>query len=144
MRKMEPLGKELIALLSQFKAEVATAVQRAALAAIADAYGEDPPRIPKTRTPRRRATPTRLARRGVSDMDAVKGRLLAAIGSEPGQRFEQLRTRLKLERRELVLPLRKLVAERKVKTKGVKRATAYYPTGRMTSRTRASKSKRPR
>jgi hypothetical protein len=44
----------------------------------------------------------------------------------PGQKAEQLRARPKLERRELVLPLRKLVAEYKVTTKGAKRATAYY------------------
>ncbi len=140
---MESLAQELAALIASFKEDVATAVQRAALEAIAQAYGEGTARNSSAQHVRS-AKMTRLARRGASDIAAVKGRLLAAIGSKPGQLFEQLRARLRLERRELVLPLRRLVDEGKVKTTGVKRATAYYPATRMTTRLPRRKKRRTR
>ncbi len=66
-------------------------------------------------------------RRAPSAIDASKTLLLAAIIRTPGQRFEEIRAELGGDRASLQLPLRKLVAEGAVKSKGVKRATRYYP-----------------
>lgn len=142
---MDPLTLELRVLVDTFRQSVALAVRKAALAAMSEALSDGAPKSPAPPAAKQRS---RLQRRDASDIDAVKGRLLAAIASRPGLRFEQLRLLLKLERRELVLPLRKLISERKVKMIGVKRAAAYFPTKRMTtrmtSRTRRSRKKRRR
>lgn len=131
---------ELRALVDAFREGVAAAVRKAAMAAMSDALGD---RVEATSTPvGRPSRSARLLRRSESDIDAVKSRLLAAIGSKPGMRSEGLRARLKLERRELVLPLRKLVTERKVVMQGAKRAARYFPA--MTSRTTRTRTKRRR
>jgi predicted transcriptional regulator len=65
-----------------------------------------------------------------ASLDATKEVLLAAITKEPGRRFEEIRLALGRDRADLQLPLRKLVAEGSVKSKGVKRATRYYPASR--------------
>ena len=84
-----------------------------------------------TPSPRKpsRAKPSAGRRTGAS-LDATKEVLLAAITKEPGRRFEEIRLALGRDRADLQLPLRKLVAEGSVKSKGVKRATRYYPASR--------------
>jgi hypothetical protein len=52
--------------------------------------------------------------------------LLAAIKSHNGQRIEQLAAALGMPTSELKLPAKKLLSERKVKTKGQKRGTQYF------------------
>lgn len=75
---------------------------------------------------RSRAKPS-TGRRTADSIDATKAALLAAITKEPGRRFEEIRVALRRDRADLQLPLRKLVADGAVKSKGVKRATRYYP-----------------
>lgn len=68
---------------------------------------------------RQRRTPAALA--------ATKEALVSAIEKEPGRRFEEIRIGLGRPRSELERPLRQLVADGAVRSKGVKRATRYYP-----------------
>jgi len=57
----------------------------------------------------------------------ISDRLLAAVKSGPGQRMEEIAKGLGTSTKELTLPARKLLAEKKIKTKGERRATKYYP-----------------
>ena len=72
-------------------------------------------------------SPAAGRRRTDAALDAAKEMLLTAITTEPGRRFEEIRTALGRPRSELERPLRKLVAEGAVRSKGVKRATRYFP-----------------
>jgi hypothetical protein len=58
---------------------------------------------------------------------ALVGQLLSAIKATPGQRMEQIAKGLKSSTQELALPAKKLIADKKVKTKGERRATKYFP-----------------
>ena len=53
--------------------------------------------------------------------------LLAHIKSNKGQRIEQIAAAMKAPTNDLKLPAQKLLADKKVKTKGQKRGTQYFP-----------------
>lgn len=101
---MEPLARELERLIATFTEGVTSAVRSTALALVDDVLSNTGTRSARAKKAvARRPRSVRLLRRGAADIDAVKGRLLAAIGSRPGLRFEQLRAGLSLDRREVVL-----------------------------------------
>lgn len=52
--------------------------------------------------------------------------LLGHIKTNPGQRIEQIAVGLGLSTQELKLPTQKLLAGRKVKTRGQRRGTKYF------------------
>ena len=49
------------------------------------------------------------------------------IKKNPGQRIEQIGKALGIATKELVLPVKKLLAAKKISTKGQKRSTTYFP-----------------
>jgi predicted transcriptional regulator len=57
---------------------------------------------------------------------AVAERVLTAVKSKPGMSVAQICAGLKLRTKDLVLPIRKLVEAKKVKTKGRRRGTRYF------------------
>jgi hypothetical protein len=59
-------------------------------------------------------------------LDALVAGLLKYIAKHPGQRMEQIAAGMKIASKELTLPIQKLKAEGRLKTKGQKRATAYF------------------
>src|SRR5206468_1714324 len=60
-------------------------------------------------------------------LEALTDKLGAFIKKTPGQRIEQIGKALGTPTKELALPVKKLVAAKKISTKGQKRATTYYP-----------------
>ncbi len=54
--------------------------------------------------------------------------LLEYIESHDGERIEQIAKALRVKTKDLKLPAMKLLASRKVKTRGEKRGTKYYAT----------------
>jgi len=52
---------------------------------------------------------------------------LAYVTANPGQRMEHIARELDLATPELTLPVKKLLADRKLRVEGQKRATQYYP-----------------
>ena len=52
---------------------------------------------------------------------------LAYVTANPGQRMEHIARELGLATPELTLPVRKLLADGKLRVEGQKRATQYYP-----------------
>lgn len=53
--------------------------------------------------------------------------LLTYIEAHGGQRIEQIAAGMKTSSKDLMLPSKKLLAEKKIKTKGEKRGTRYFP-----------------
>jgi hypothetical protein len=66
-------------------------------------------------------------KRAPEDLVALVGQLFSAIKANPGQRMEQIAKGLRSSTQELALPAKKLIAEKKIKTKGERRATKYFP-----------------
>lgn len=86
---------------------------------------------------RRRSKPGRVAsatpgerkkgsKRTPEELEALVKQLHSHIIKNPGQRIEQISKTLGVSTKEFVLPIKKLVSEKKISTKGAKRATTYF------------------
>lgn len=64
-------------------------------------------------------------KRTQADIDALAERLVAFVKSNPGLRIEQINKELGTTTKDLALPIRKLVGEGYLSTKGQKRSTTY-------------------
>ena len=66
-------------------------------------------------------------KRTAEDLEALAGKLAAFVKANPGLRIEQINKELGTTTKDLALPIRKLVAESVIATKGQKRSTTYFP-----------------
>ena len=66
------------------------------------------------------------AKRTPEELDALIKKLRIYVVKNPGQRIEQIGRGLDVTTKELVLPVKKLMSERQISTKGQKRATVYF------------------
>jgi hypothetical protein len=66
-------------------------------------------------------------RRSADQIEATCEALLSQIGSNPGQRIEQIGSAIGMRTKDLALPIRKLVAQKQIRTEGQRRATRYFP-----------------
>lgn len=68
----------------------------------------------------------RGAKRTAADLDALAERFASFVKANPGLRIEQINKELGTTTKDLALPIRKLVSEGAVSTKGKKRSTTYF------------------
>ncbi len=66
------------------------------------------------------------AKRTAEELEQLIKQLHSYIAKNPGQRIEQIAQGLDISTKELNLPAKKLIAEKKLSTKGQKRATTYF------------------
>jgi hypothetical protein len=66
-------------------------------------------------------------RRSPDQIDATCQALLSEIAGNPGQRIEQIGANIGMRTKDLALPIRKLVAQKQIRTEGQRRATRYFP-----------------
>jgi len=66
------------------------------------------------------------AKRSPEELEALVKKLHAHVAKNPGQRIETIGAGLGVPTKELVLPVKKLLGEKKLSTKGQKRATTYF------------------
>jgi hypothetical protein len=66
-------------------------------------------------------------KRDPNDLAALVERLFDFIKANPGRRVEQIKDKLGLKTSELSLPIKKLLAGKRITSKGVKRTTTYSP-----------------
>jgi hypothetical protein len=127
------LQTEINQRIDAFVAEITELARRQALETMADAIGG---RALGAVGGRRKASgtiaPARAARakgekRPAAEIAATVDRLLGAVGSEPGMRIEQIARAMGSATRELTLPMRKLIADGRVRSEGERRATRYFP-----------------
>jgi hypothetical protein len=117
--------------IEAFVEELSALVRAAAVQSVTEAFGAGG--IP-ARAGRGRAAAAPAARgrakgqkRPPEALAELTEKLLAAIKSGPGKRMEEIAKGLETSTQELTLPAKKLLAEKKIKTKGERRATKYYP-----------------
>ena len=134
---MRDINAEIRSHIDRFAVELERLVKSAAVAAVTQALGSDA--SPRASRPTRGASQTKPAKaaatkgrptgskRPPEEIARTVERLLAAIKSKPGQRIEEIGAALRTSTKKLALPAKKLIANKKIKTKGVKRATRYLP-----------------
>lgn len=69
----------------------------------------------------------RGVKRTPEHLDQVSEQFVEFVAANPGLRIEQINKQLGTTTKDLALPIRKLVAEKKIKVKGQKRSTQYFP-----------------
>ena len=68
----------------------------------------------------------RGGKRTANELDDLADRFHTFVGKHPGLRIEQINKQLGTTTKDLALPIRKLIAEGALKTKGAKRSTTYF------------------
>jgi hypothetical protein len=66
------------------------------------------------------------AKRAPEEIDALVKKLHSFVSKNPGQRIEQIGRALGVATKELLLPVKRLVGEKRISTKGQKRSTRYF------------------
>jgi hypothetical protein len=112
--------------IDSFVEELSALVRTAALQSVTEVFGSGGSGARRGRggASSRRAkgekrTPQALAQ--------LVGKLQSEIKATPGLRMEQIAKSLGTTTKELALPAKKLISEKKIKTKGERRATKYFP-----------------
>ena len=59
-------------------------------------------------------------------LDQLGTQFVSFVAKHPGLRIEQINKELGTSTKDLALPIRKLIAEGQIKTKGKKRSTTYF------------------
>jgi hypothetical protein len=68
----------------------------------------------------------RGAKRTSSDLDQLGEDFHSFVSKHPGMRIEQINKQLSTTTKDLALPIRKMIADGSLKTKGEKRSTMYF------------------
>jgi hypothetical protein len=68
----------------------------------------------------------RGAKRTAEELEQMAEDFLAYVAKHPGLRIEQINKDLGTTTKDLALPIRKLISEGSIKTKGTKRSTTYF------------------
>jgi len=126
-----PIDQQIRDRIEAFVAELDGLVRKAAVESVSQALGDGAPARRGPRATRASATaPARGRRKGQKRdpmaLEQLTQNLLAHITKNSGQRIEQIAKAMGTTTKELALPAKKLIADKKVRTKGQKRATAYF------------------
>ena len=67
------------------------------------------------------------SKRTGGELDKLAESFHAFVAKHPGLRIEQINKQLGTTTKDLALPIRKLISDGSLKTKGAKRSTTYFP-----------------
>ena len=124
--------------IDSFLAEIAALVKDQALQSVQEALGEGAaprrrgPGRPRKMTIRVGRRPRTIAKRGLrgkrssEQVAAMAARVLAEVRSKQGRRLEEIGKAMRTDTAVLKLPIAKLLAAKRLKTKGRKRGTRYF------------------
>ena len=122
---------DLLARVETFAAEIVAAVRASVMDIVQEAI--DGAGFERGNGRRARASSVRSpvrakgAKRDPQMLQALTEKLGAFIKNNPGLRIEQIAKQLGTPSKELVLPVKKLIATKQISTKGQKRSTKYFP-----------------
>jgi hypothetical protein len=122
---MDNLQHQVNARVEAFVAEITELARAAAYQALSGALEQTP-------TAGSRGAPAimrgrRGGKRRAEEIAQMAEAFLAHVTANPGQRMEHIAKELGLATPELTLPVKKLLADGKLRVEGQKRATEYYP-----------------
>jgi hypothetical protein len=115
--------------IEAFVEELSVLVRAAALQSVTEVFGSSGPGGRRGRGSVVGGSPRRAKgeKRSAQALSQLVGRLLTEIKTKPGLRMEQIAKSIGSTTKDLALPAKKLLAEKKIKTKGERRATKYFP-----------------
>ena len=122
--------------VQSFVAQISELARRAALDTLESAFGSSTTRggsaaataassLPSARVGR--PAGARGAKRTAEDLQATSQRLVSFIKANPGLRIEQINKELGTTTKDVALPIRKLITDGVLTSKGNKRSTTYFP-----------------
>jgi hypothetical protein len=139
----------LRARIESFTSDLANIVRAAALEAVGSALGaptapakRGPGRPHKSGVPSQIVAPKRKgkrAKRTPEDVAKMGEAVVAYVAKNPGQSVEQIKKALGVEKKDLQLPIIRLIEAKKLKTTGQKRGTKYFPAAAATKGAPAKK-----
>jgi hypothetical protein len=126
-----------------FVQELSVLVRQSVLDSVSDALGGGSSGAARGRGGRRPAGPAGAARaagaargrrrkgqkRSPRELERLVDSVRGYVQKHPGEGVEKMARELGTNSRELVLPLKKLIKQGEVRTRGEKRATKYFPGG---------------
>jgi hypothetical protein len=126
---------EIRARLEQFAANLTALIQQSAMSSVEDAFagGGAPARRGRRAVAAVAAPRAARGRKGQKRdpklLEALTEKLGGFIAKNQGLRIEQIGEALGVVTKDLALPVKKLIAAKRVSTKGQKRATTYFAGG---------------
>jgi len=131
---MSDFQNEMNRVVQGFVAQITELARRAAIDTLESAFGgrvgrSAPAAVALAANLGRVGRPRggRGAKRSSADLEALSERFASFVSSNPGLRIEQINKQLGTTTKDLALPIRKLISEGRVKAKGQKRSTTYFP-----------------
>jgi hypothetical protein len=123
---MSDFQTEMNRVVAGFVAQITDLARRAAIDTLEGALGSrklGPALAVSSRGARSRG---RGAKRSPGEIDKLAESFQAFVAKHPGLRIEQINKQLGTSTKDLALPIRKLISEGGIKTKGAKRSTTYF------------------
>jgi len=125
------IDEQIRGMLEAFASDLAGLIRESAMQTVRDALGGVPSgRGSAKRGVRGAPAGRRLpkgAKRPPGEIAKLTGRLLDYVKGHKGERIEQIAKGMSVTTRELNLPVKKLLADKSIRTRGQKRATQYFP-----------------
>lgn len=122
---MSDFQTEMNRVVSEFVAQITELARAAARDMIDNALGKASKGV-KGGTVAASRSRGRGAKRSASELDRLAEEFHAFVAKNPGLRIEQINKELVTTTKDLALPIRKLISEGAIKTKGAKRSTTYF------------------
>src|SRR6185295_6180968 len=122
---MSDFQTEMNRVVSGFVAQITELARRAAIDTLESALGKrgGAGALSLGRAARGRG---RGAKRTGAELDKLGDEFHAFVAKHPGLRIEQINKELGTSTKDLALPIRKMIADGSLKTKGEKRSTTYF------------------
>jgi hypothetical protein len=128
------IDEQIRGMLEAFASDLAGLIRESAMQTVRDALGGAPSgrggakRVARAvaSAPAGRRLP-KGAKRPPDEIVKLTSKLLEYVKGHKGERIEQIAKGMGVSTRELNLPVKKLLANKSIKTRGQKRATQYFP-----------------
>jgi hypothetical protein len=134
---MSDFQTEMNRTVQGFVAQISELARRAAIDTLESAFGGRAGRSLGARAGAAAAIATsapvgrprggRGAKRSAGDLEALSTSFASFVKAHPGLRIEQINKELGTTTKDLALPIRKLISDKVISTKGNKRSTTYFP-----------------
>ena len=122
--RIEERGKLLVA-LNNASVDIDSAAAKATKAAMKD-FAAAAAAAPKAKRVVARAARAAGTKRSAEDIEKTANAILVFVNENPGSGAEAIRKALDVDLKTIELPIKKLLASKSIKKRGVKRATKYY------------------
>lgn len=118
-------NKQIESLVSKFVSDLEDLIVASAISRVAEALGSRQGMSTARASGNKSTAHAKGAKRSPEELDQLTRKLLAYIAKHPGERIEKIGLGLAISTKELNLPIKKLLAEKSISSKGQKRATTY-------------------